>query len=261
MGGTQFGGTQFGGTMVQPAQSSGSGGRRLTENLAFVYQEIFTAIARLRSGRQRVDDANLFRQQIKSALKSAENDAVAKGYALDDARLSTYALVAFLDESVQGSQNPVFADWSRELLQQELYSHLIAGEVFFENVEKLVLRPDANNVADVLEMYALCMLLGFRGKFSPAYGWGGGPEAIRPVIDTAMEKIRRIRGTPSSLAPSWAPPQQVIQVTTEDPWVKRLMMIAITCVVVAVLLFGGFKLLLNMGVSELRSTASQGRAL
>ncbi len=260
MGGTQFGGTQFGGTVIAPAAPS-SGGRRLTENLALVYQEIFTAIVRLRSGRQRVDDANVFRQQIKGALKSAEHDAVQKGYSLDDARLATYAMVAFLDESVQGSQNPVFADWSRELLQQELYSHLIAGEVFFENVEKLALRPDANNVADVLEVYALCTMLGFRGKYSGAYGVGAGPEAIRPILDAVLEKIRRIRGTPQNLAPNWAPPQQVIKVTAEDPWVKRLMMAAIACVLLAALLFGGFKLLLNMGTRELNAAASQGRAL
>jgi type VI secretion system protein ImpK len=257
-----MGGTQFGQTMIGAAPSMPQGGgRRPVENLAFVFQEIFTAISRLRSGRQRVDDANLFRQQIKSALKSAENDAVSKGYTLDDARLATYAMVAFLDESVQGSRNPVFADWSRELLQQELYGHLIAGEVFFENIEKLVLRADAHGTADLLEIYALCMLLGFRGRYSGAYGVGAGPEAIRPILDTVLEKMRRIRGMATELAPGWAPPQQMIKVTAEDPWVKRLMMAAIICVVVAALLFGGYKLLLNMGASSLRSSVAQGKAI
>jgi type VI secretion system protein ImpK len=235
--------------------------RRLPENLAFVFQEIFTAIVRLRSGRQRVDDANLFRQQIKSALKSAEQDAMSKGYPLDDARLATYAMVAFLDESVQSSQNPAFADWSRELLQQELYSHLVAGEVFFENIDRLIQRPDAHVVADVLEIYALCIMLGFRGKYSGAYGVGAGPEAIRPILDNVLEKMRRIRGVPRELAPGWAPPQQAIKVTAEDPWVKRLMTAAICAVLLAVLLWGGFKLLLDFGTSDLRSTAAQGRAL
>jgi type VI secretion system protein ImpK len=155
----------------------------------------------------------------------------------------------------------VFADWSRELLQQELYGHLIAGEVFFENIEKLVLRPDAHSVADLLEIYALCILLGFRGRYSEAYGLRGGPEAVRPVLDTVLEKIRRIRGTPSQLAPGWAPPQQAIKVTSEDPWVKRLTVGAISAVLFAVLLWGGFKLLLSMGASDLRATAAQGRAL
>lgn len=260
MGGTQFGGTMFGGSPVAdtPQRPAEGLGKRPQENLAFVYQEILTAISRLRSNRQRVDDANVFRQQIKAALKSAENDAVSKGYLLDDARLTTYAIVAFLDESVQASHNPVFADWSRELLQQELYSHLIAGEVFYENIERLVLRPDAHSVADVLEVYAICILLGFRGRYSDAYGVQGGATAVRPILDTILEKMRRIRGSHSEFASGWAPPQQAIKMTAEDPWVKRLMFAMIASLIVAVLFFGGFKLLLNTGASDLRATAAQG---
>jgi type VI secretion system protein ImpK len=261
MGGTQFGGTQFGGTMISstPARPAEGLGRRSPENLALIYQEIITAIERLRAGRQRVDNAALFRQQIKSALKSAEQEAVSKGYPLDDARLATYALVAFLDESVQSSQNPAFADWSRELLQQELYNHTIAGEVFFENLDRLVLRPDSHQLADLLEVYALCILLGFRGRYSEAYGIRGGPEAVRPVLEVVMDKIRRARGTPTEIAPGWAPPSQPIHVTSEDPWVKRLLIAAVASVLLAVLLFGGFKFLLHAGISDLRSTAAQSR--
>jgi hypothetical protein len=46
------------------AQSSAPQQRR-TENLALAFQEVLTAVVRLRSGRQEVSDAELFRQQIR----------------------------------------------------------------------------------------------------------------------------------------------------------------------------------------------------
>ena len=47
-------------------------------------------------------------------------------------------MVAFLDESILNSQNPLFADWPRKPLQEELFGTHIAGEVFFQNLQKLL---------------------------------------------------------------------------------------------------------------------------
>jgi len=41
-------------------------------NLALSFQEVFTAIVRLKSGRQTVTNAESFRAQIKQALRGAE---------------------------------------------------------------------------------------------------------------------------------------------------------------------------------------------
>lgn len=229
----------------------GGGGKRRRENLALVYQEVMTAITRLRSGRQQVEDAQFFRTHMRNALSSAETDAASKGYAPDDVRLATFAMVAFLDESVLNSANPAFVEWPRLPLQEEMFGHHIAGEVFFQNIEKLLARPDSHNVADVLEVYLLCLLLGYQGRYSLA-----GLELLRPIIDSVGEKIRRIRGTPSEFSPSWAPPREAVKVTAKDAWVGRLLMIGVAAVVLAALLFVGFKLILGGGVSSLRALAS-----
>ena len=93
---------------------------RRPENLALHFQEVLTAIERLRGSRQGVSDANAFRHHAREALRTAAGQALAAGYTAEDVKYATYATVAFLDESVLNSRNPVFADWARKPLQDLL---------------------------------------------------------------------------------------------------------------------------------------------
>ena len=78
---------------------------RRPENLALLFQDVLTAIVRLRANRQGVTDANAFRHHMREALKTAASQALAAGYTADDTKHATFAAVAFLDESVLNSQN------------------------------------------------------------------------------------------------------------------------------------------------------------
>lgn len=242
-----MGTTMFGATNVQPRETSA---KRRTENLAYIYQQILTVIVRVRSNRQAVSDANTFRANILSGLRATEKDAIKKAYAPDDIRTATLAAVAFLDESILNSNLPVFSSWQSMPLQEEMFGHHVAGETFFENLEKLLARPDSHDVADVLEVYALCLLLGYKGRYGLS-----GPEATRPLADSAMEKIRRIRGPLRGLSPFWAVPEGPIVIARQDPWVLRLLYGALACVVLALFLFMGFKLSLSSGASEIHAIA------
>ena len=51
------------------------GTERRAENLAWVFQEVFTVIERMRSNRQPVSDANAFRHQVREAIKMADQEA------------------------------------------------------------------------------------------------------------------------------------------------------------------------------------------
>ncbi|MBI3404760.1 MAG: DotU family type IV/VI secretion system protein, partial [Acidobacteria bacterium] len=230
----------MGETIVATASMrSGDTGKRKRENLGLIYQEVMTAITRLRANRQNVDDAQVFRTHLRSALSAAEQDALGAGYAPEDVRLSTFAVVAFLDESALNSGNAVFAEWPRLPLQEEMFGHHMAGEIFFQNIEKLLSRTDVNSTADVLELYQLCLLLGYKGRYSLA-----GVELLRPIMDGVAEKIRRIRGASKELSPGWAAPKDAVIVSAPDTWVKRLIFITIGCVVLAGVLFLAYKLVL-----------------
>lgn len=220
------------------------------ENLAVIYQEVLTAVTRLRSGRQAVTDAEGFRAQIKGLITDAEADATRKGHAVDDVRLATFAVVAFLDESILNSNQPVFFDWARRPLQEELFGGHNAGEVFFQCIDRLMARPDSLAVADVLEVYAFCLLLGFRGRYSLS-----GTEGVRAVVNTITDKLERSRGGPQPLSPDWPPPQDHAPTRAYDPLVRGLVFGALGALLIAVLFFGGFKLALLSGASGIRSMA------
>jgi type VI secretion system protein ImpK len=241
------GATMFGSTSMQPREVST---KRRTENLAYIYQQILTVIVRVRQNRQAVSDANAFRANIQAGLRSAEKDAVKKAYAPDDIRNATLAVVAFLDESILNSNNPVFSSWQSMPLQEEMFGHHVAGETFFDNLEKLLSRPDSHDVADVLEVYVLCLLMGYKGRYGLS-----GPDATRPVIDSTLDKIRRIRGPLVGLSPSWAVPEGGVVVAKRDPWVSRLAFSALGCVILGVLFFVVFKMRVLSAVSGIHVLA------
>jgi type VI secretion system protein ImpK len=220
---------------------SPSAAQRRPENLALIYQEVLTAVVRLRANKQGVTDAGAFRHYTREALKSAANQALSAGYPSEDVKLATFAGVAFLDESVLNSQNPIFADWLRQPLQEELFGTHIAGEVFFQNLQQLLGRTDSPDLADILEIHYLCMLLGFGGRYSV-----GNRGELAQIMNMTAEKIRRIRGHFGSLSPAWAPPPEAAR-TMNDPMVRRLAIIAAACAILMVLLFAVYKITLSSG--------------
>ena len=220
------------------------------ENLALIVQEILTAIVRLRSNRQHVSDAGAFRSQMRAALQAASQEARQKGYTEQDFRLAAFAVVAFLDESVLNSHNPVFASWPRKPLQEELFGGHVAGETFFENLNALLRAADSKNIADVLEVYDLCLLLGYQGRYTI-----GNHGELRAFEHAIAEKMRRIRGA-GQLAPNWAPQPGRAHAPAHDPALRSLGYAAAALLGLALLLFLVFKFSLNTGVSAVHELAA-----
>ncbi|HNY40904.1 MAG TPA: DotU family type IV/VI secretion system protein [Bryobacteraceae bacterium] len=232
------------------AQSSAPQLRR-TENLALAFQEVLTAIVRLRSGRQDVTDAELFRQQVRAAMRAAHQESIRLGYVDEDVRLAVFATVAFLDESVLNLQNPAFAEWVRKPLQEEMFGRHTAGEIFFENLKHLLGRRETHELADLLEVHQQCLLLGFAGRYSLS-----GRGELHALIEAVEDKIRRIRQPHGEISPYWRIPNQAFIQGSSDPWVKRFMWVASGCAGMAVLCFVLYKLMLGSGLSALESMAS-----
>src|SRR5688572_19067884 len=135
-------------------------------NLALWYDSILTSVVRLQSSRQSVPDTDSFRRRIKSALQEIEQVAIAGGYDGHDIRDTHFAVVALLDSVVLRSNDPIWKDWERRLLQEELFDKTDAGVVFFDKLEQFQLRRDSEQLANILEVYLFCLLLGFEGRYS-----------------------------------------------------------------------------------------------
>jgi type VI secretion system protein ImpK len=214
-----------------------------TENLALIFQELFTAAIRLRSGRQEVRDAEQFRAQVMQAIRMADQNAKARGYVDTDIQLGVFAVVAFLDESILNLRQPVFKDWVRKPLQEELFGRHVAGEIFFESLNKLLGRRDSSETADVLEVYYLSMLLGYLGKYS---------------ISSRGELRSLMMQTPPDWSPNWSLPEDTGTLRLDDPWVKRLAWVLAGIGVFSILLFAIYRFLLSSGISTVETLAGGG---
>jgi len=220
------------------------------ENLALIFQEVLTAIERLRANRQSVSDAATFRAQIKTALSAAEQEGLRRGYSAEDIGEAVFAVVAFLDESILNMPNPVFADWPRRPLQEELFGVHVAGEIFFRNTERLLKRGDSEALADLLELHEICLLLGFRGRFSAS-----GIGEVRAIIGQIEERVRRIRGAVGPLSPRWEP-DPIIKIRTHDRVFRTLTWAAALCAVLALLLFAAYFFMLDSAINRVHNLAS-----
>lgn len=222
------------------------------KTLALVFQEFFTVIVRLRSGRHSVGSADSFRNTVQGVLKRAESEALSHGYSADDVKLARFAAVAFLDESVLNSRNQIFAEWARKPLQVELFGVGDAGEIFFQTLDKLLARQDSAHLAELLDVYYLCLLLGYRGRYSMS-----GSDGLHPVLDSVAEKIRRIRGTAQPLSKAWMRSTDPVQASGGDPWFRKLLYATTGCVVLALALYLLFNSSINGAISDLHEIATQ----
>ncbi len=238
------------------------------DNLALMYQGILTGIVRLQANRIKratgngvvqlhaddrdaIGDPDKFRQRMLTAVRDINRQARAAGYSPEDVRDAEFATVAFLDEVVLSlpdlANGSARAEWKRQTLAVELYGEARAGEVFFDKLEsQLTGRRDSPHVADVLEVYLLCLLLGFEGRYGDMRG------ELASIADRLRRKVDGIRNADYRLAPNAVPeplaPAPVETVRVEhwlEKWAIPLMVGA------AVLLFLLLKLNLNWAANRI----------
>ncbi|MBZ5585022.1 MAG: DotU family type IV/VI secretion system protein [Acidobacteriia bacterium] len=206
---------------------------------------------RLQAGRQQVPDVDAFRRRTKTTLQEIERAAAAAGYDGSDVRDTHFAVVAFLDSIMLRMNDAIRHEWERKTLQEELFGQTDAGVVFFEKLDQFRSRRDSAQVADILEVYLLCLLLGFEGRYS-------GP--LRGELDGVMERIKGrielIRGPRRTLSPCGGVPAGT---TAEAPVPRRaperLPLYAAGAALLTLACFAAFKLNLIWYLEQLRGKA------
>lgn len=222
-----------------------TGGR--TANLASCFQEVITAVLRVRSQRQSVQNIETFRTQLRQLMQTAMNEARTLGYNSQYIQITVLVTVGFLDETVLNLGTGVVADWSRRPLQEELFGGHVAGETVFVNLRQLLQEQDAPELADVLEIHCLCLELGYKGR----YAFSNGAE-LRQIIQMCREKILRIRGS-RPMFPELASLPAAVPVRS-DLLGRSLLVAAIALVVVTLAAFAGYEASLSSGISHLQSS-------
>lgn len=147
-------------------------------------------------------DAGRFREQVMALLQDVDRGAKRLGLESGDVYQAKFAFCGLLDEILLTSGAAIRDAWMLKPLQLELFGEHMAGERFFERLEEL--RREGAVRLQALEVFHMCLLLGFQGKYALE-----GTEKLGYLTARLGDEILHLQGRRSAFAPHWAPPDQV----------------------------------------------------
>jgi type VI secretion system protein ImpK len=144
-------------------------------------------------------DVETLRLRIDEQFRDMDVRARQADVPQGDVQLAKYAIAAFIDETILTSSWTIKDAWADKPLQLAYFNDFSAGEEFYTKIDAA---RGAKN-ASVLEVYYLCLALGFRGKYVDLQGM----EKKKILMDTMLREIKaalppEIQG----LSPRWQPP-------------------------------------------------------
>jgi type VI secretion system protein ImpK len=103
------------------------------------------------------------RKLVNYYISQFHKNCLRAGFAPEMIELVKYALVATLDETVLSIPGEARDFWITNPMQLEIFGDNIAGEEFYRKLDQLMQAPDENR--SILEIYYLCLCLGFQGRY------------------------------------------------------------------------------------------------
>ena len=156
---------------------------------------IFDLILRLRAGI--VQPSNKLRPKVAKLLDDFEKRAERYRFNHKIVRVSKFALASFVDETVLTNNFPLKEEWEKNPLQLEYFGEQLAGDKFFDKLKKML--KQIKVTADAVEIYYVCMLLGFKGRYA-VYEQEKFLSIMQKTAN-ALVKIGKI--VPTELSPNW----------------------------------------------------------
>jgi type VI secretion system protein ImpK len=210
------------------------------QRLAEVFAPCFAMIVHLRA-HDKLGDPVALRQRIKDVLERASRDAHQKSIDPDHIDAAEFAVIAFLDETILSSTWDRKSEWASRPLQMEQYDRYDAGEVFFERLESMLSAPAGQ--AEAIEVYYLCMTLGFRGRYQIVE-----QEKLQEYIERCHDFLGDTQGVYSEvLSPHGQPRSQVTAKVGRR--VPRWMM-AVAALAIALLIYAGLSFYISQSAEE-----------
>ncbi len=147
-------------------------------------------------------DAQPFRERVREFLLELDRTAARQSALPDDLHAAKYAFCALVDEIVLTSVPRLREEWERRPLQLQFFGEQLAGELFFTRLEEL--RQQGASRLHALEVFHMCLLLGFQGKYMLE-----GTEKLGYLTARLGDEIAHLRGRRVGFAPHWAAPDRV----------------------------------------------------
>ncbi|EAR22501.1 type IVB secretion system protein IcmH/DotU [Nitrococcus mobilis] len=166
--------------------------------LAEAATPLLVLAANLRGSARHADVANLH-TQVTRQLNEFEKQAEQGGMPLEQVLAARYALCTFIDEAVMNTPWGSQSLWAGKPLLLLFHKDTGGGEKFFQMVERVLV--DREPKRDLIELFYVCLALGFEGKYRIS---DGGRTALAETRERLYARIRTWRETPAcELSPRW----------------------------------------------------------
>jgi type VI secretion system protein ImpK len=171
------------------------------QSLVDLMYEGFYALFLLKNGCGPQDKA-AFADHMTQFLGDVDRNAKTLGVAADDVTAAKYAFCAAVDEIILRSDYEVREAWETRPLQLRIFGDQLAGEHFFNRLEDL--RAKGSVHLQALEVFHMCLLLGFQGRYAL-----DGQDKLNYLTARLGDEIARMRGKSRGFAPHAQRPDQV----------------------------------------------------
>jgi type VI secretion system protein ImpK len=182
------------------------------------------------------DDPAGLRRQLLQQVAAFEESAAGSGVPRPKVTAARYLLCSFVDEAI--AQTPWGADLDGPTLLQEFHEERSGADKAFQLLERLGQEPEAN--ADLLELFYVCLRLGFEGRYR------GQPDG-RAQLDAIATRVLSVIRPPdlgTQARTLSAPDQGVVRQGHREQKLLPLGLLAVLTggVLLALLLFVGTRL-------------------
>ncbi|MFC0254467.1 type IVB secretion system protein IcmH/DotU [Massilia consociata] len=188
----------------QPGQQSVKQPQRLVD----IMYEGFYALFLLKNGCGPQDKV-AFADNMTGFLADVDRNAKALGISADDVTAAKYAYCSAVDEIILRSSYDVREAWETRPLQLRVFGDQLAGEHFFHRLEDL--RAKGAVHVEALEVFHMCLLLGFQGRYAL-----DGRDKLDYLVARLGDEIARMRGRTRGFAPHAERPDQVVNRLQSD---------------------------------------------
>ena len=168
---------------------------RSGSDLVSLSSPVFELVLKLRA--ETLALSSSLRPAAQQLLQAMEQRGATLRHAERQIQAVKFALAAFIDETVMTTSSPLRDEWEKFPLQLEYFGEQLAGVKFFERLEELVKQIETE--ASVVEVYYLCMLLGFKGKYKVYM-----EDQLQELIKSTAAQLKRVgRLQETDLSPHW----------------------------------------------------------
>ena len=154
-------------------------------------------------------NASEFTEKVKNYLAEFEKNAKNFDIPAQDIHAAKYAFCAAVDEIILQSNFSIKEEWFLQPLQLTLFGDQLAGNNFFDKLEEL--RLEGIPRIQSLEVFHMCLLLGFQGKY-----FFDGKEKLSYLTARLGDEIAMMRGKRTGFAPYWSIPDKIMHALKKD---------------------------------------------